>query len=520
MANYADYIQFPDTVINGNYVERYAFPDSTGVYTDSVAWYRTPEGYKVVDRADAKLYKQDHPEGKPYVTKTYSENERQKLFNDAFGKSKLEDVEQKSDGGILSQAPKELVELVQAAMSDEGAAQKLSQLMSQRPDLTDMVEQIAAELQGAQAMKCGGRVKKKALGSKLVKTQKAKCGCELKKVGGRLVEVDSCTGLPIHRNGGNVAKFQSPWATLSYFSNAANLTYPQPTAQAQPDTTSSQVNPEAKKSFDAGKLYVPGQKQPGKSENKVVATPLFTDPNLRSLAQRQQWVMDNKDYLMANGWSQDDVDNYKGQTAAINYKLRDAINAKAAWDAEQAKVPTTRTYSNSQLLGMTNNAVNAAELTEEDKARRDKLMEYQNARNQALTFKGNRYDNEQQYNAAVDKYNLAQAGQAAATRQSNMQQSAGDNPRRQAAFDLMGKVMSGSQNFFDLSNREQRQLRRMRNRDMRNGLYTDEKSAKAFYTPRPDVAGYFKGNAALTEQQLNANKFNSGGQFNYDNYLN
>jgi hypothetical protein len=48
------------------------------------------------------------------------------LFNDAFGKSKLEDVEQKSDGGILSQAPKELVELVQAAMSDESAAQKLS----------------------------------------------------------------------------------------------------------------------------------------------------------------------------------------------------------------------------------------------------------------------------------------------------------------------------------------------------------------------------------------------------------
>jgi hypothetical protein len=57
MENYADYIQFPDTMINGNYVERYAFPDSTGMYTDSTAWYRTPEGYKVVDRTDAKLYK-------------------------------------------------------------------------------------------------------------------------------------------------------------------------------------------------------------------------------------------------------------------------------------------------------------------------------------------------------------------------------------------------------------------------------------------------------------------------------
>ena len=209
MANYADYIQFPDTMINGNYVERYAFPDSTGMYTDSTAWYRTPEGYKVVDRSDAKLYKQDHPEGRPYVAQTYSEDERQKLFNDAFGKSKIEDVEQKSDGGILSQAPKELVELVQAAMNDESAAKKLSQLMSQRPDLTDMVEQIAAELQGTQEMKCGGRVKKKALGSKLIKTQKAKCGCELKKIGGRLIEVDSCTGLPVHRNGGNVVKLQN-----------------------------------------------------------------------------------------------------------------------------------------------------------------------------------------------------------------------------------------------------------------------------------------------------------------------
>lgn len=216
MANYADYIQFPDTMINGNYVERYAFPDSTGMYTDSVAWYRTPEGYKVADRTDAKLYKQDHPEGRPYVAKTYSEDERQKLFNDAFGKSKLDGVEQKSDGGILSQAPKELVELVQAAMSDESAAQQLSELKSKRPDLTDMIDQIIAELQGAQTMKCGGRVKKKALGSKLIKAKKASCGCILKKVGGRLIEVDSCTGLPVHRNGASIKKFESPAGALDF----------------------------------------------------------------------------------------------------------------------------------------------------------------------------------------------------------------------------------------------------------------------------------------------------------------
>jgi hypothetical protein len=42
------------------------------------------------------------------------------------------------------------------------------------------------------------------MGSKLVKAEKAKCGCALKKVGGRLIEVDTCTGLPIHRNGGHI----------------------------------------------------------------------------------------------------------------------------------------------------------------------------------------------------------------------------------------------------------------------------------------------------------------------------
>lgn len=62
--------------------------------------------------------------------------------------------------------------------------------------------------QAVTSNKCGGRVKKKALGSKLIKTQKAKCGCELKKVGGRLIEIDSCTGLPVHKVGGEVQKFE------------------------------------------------------------------------------------------------------------------------------------------------------------------------------------------------------------------------------------------------------------------------------------------------------------------------
>jgi hypothetical protein len=71
------------------------------------------------------------------------------------------------------------------------------------------------ELQGqSPAMKCGGRVKKKQLGEKIVKAKKASCGCQLKKVGGRLIEVDGCTGLPVHRTGAAIKKFEDPAGPL------------------------------------------------------------------------------------------------------------------------------------------------------------------------------------------------------------------------------------------------------------------------------------------------------------------
>jgi hypothetical protein len=68
-----------------------------------------------------------------------------------------------------------------------------------------IVEKLGVPLQ-----KCGGRTKKKEMGSKIIKTGKAKCGCALKKVGGRLIETDSCTGLPIHRTGAAIQTFKSP----------------------------------------------------------------------------------------------------------------------------------------------------------------------------------------------------------------------------------------------------------------------------------------------------------------------
>lgn len=228
MANYAEYIPLPDTSvmyapIQGIDsvkvpVERYV-KTVDGTPVDSTAVYHTPDGWLVTDNhgKESGLYWQDHPEGKAQKVKALSEEERKQTFDKAFGKSKILD-----NGGILSQAPKELVELVQAAMSDESAAKKLSQLMSQRPDLTDMVEQIAAELQGAQAMKCGGRVKKKQLGEKIVKAKKASCGCQLKKVGGRLIEVDGCTGLPVHKTGDKIQYAKFGDGIKRFFTNFAN----------------------------------------------------------------------------------------------------------------------------------------------------------------------------------------------------------------------------------------------------------------------------------------------------------
>lgn len=211
MVNYAEYIQLPDTSvmyapIQGVDsvkvpVERYV-KTVDGTPVDSTAVYHTPDGWLVTNNhgKESGLYWQDHPEGKAQKVKTLSEEERVKTFNKAFGKDKSKAL---ADGGVLSQAPKELVELVQAAMSNEDAAKKLSQLISQRPELKGVVEQIVTELQSPQTMKCGGSVKKKQMGDKINRKKmmaKGGCPCVLHKVGGKLIEIDSCTGLPVHKN--------------------------------------------------------------------------------------------------------------------------------------------------------------------------------------------------------------------------------------------------------------------------------------------------------------------------------
>ena len=121
-------------------------------------------------------------------------------------------------GGQAPQAPQigeeELVQLVKEVVSgNQEAIGILEQLLQANPQLKDTVSQIAQSLQQqAQSMKCGGRVKKKALGSKITPKKimaKGGCPCMIKKVGGRLIEVDSCTELPVHKSGGDIVKLQN-----------------------------------------------------------------------------------------------------------------------------------------------------------------------------------------------------------------------------------------------------------------------------------------------------------------------
>lgn len=212
------------------------------------------------------------------------------------------------NGGILEQAPKELVDLVMKAMSgDVESGKSLSTLIQQNPEAEGIVQQIAEALTSNNSpttMKCGGRVQKAEGGDKVnlpsIKTRKLegkelsfvestsagrtkideykdkegnkyryaeftdpkgnvhkeyifngkkhkseelheedmkkftkstkkaerglkiggpKCSCAIKKVGGRLIEVDSCTGLPVYRTGAAIKKFQVPAETLQYTSN-------------------------------------------------------------------------------------------------------------------------------------------------------------------------------------------------------------------------------------------------------------------------------------------------------------
>ena len=124
------------------------------------------------------------------------------------------------EGGAAEDQMGQVVSQVIAALKQnpEETLKKLREMGEQGEQLFEMAVQSDPELQEmfSQSMKCGGKVrpkvKKAKCGKKLQEGDKIKkvstgCSCQLKKVGGRLIEVDSCTGMPIHRDGG-VMKFQ------------------------------------------------------------------------------------------------------------------------------------------------------------------------------------------------------------------------------------------------------------------------------------------------------------------------
>jgi len=60
-------------------------------------------------------------------------------------------------------------------------------------------------MQGAQQMKCGGKAKKAKKAQRGLPIKP--CKCKLARVGGKIMEVDSCTGLPIKKKGGEINFF-------------------------------------------------------------------------------------------------------------------------------------------------------------------------------------------------------------------------------------------------------------------------------------------------------------------------
>lgn len=104
------------------------------------------------------------------------------------------------NGGVVEQ----ITQLVQAAINgDQEANNTIQQIMQaaksgdqQAQQIVTMIQKITTDLQNNQGIavqKCGGKMKKK----KVKKISKGGCPCMLKKVGGKLIEVDSCTNLPI-----------------------------------------------------------------------------------------------------------------------------------------------------------------------------------------------------------------------------------------------------------------------------------------------------------------------------------
>lgn len=109
-------------------------------------------------------------------------------------------------GGSAQSMQQQIAALVSAASNgDKNAQQQIQQIAAaaqqgdpQAQQIMQMIQQLTQSnveqaQDGAGRFKCGGSIKKKAK----VRKGKNGCACVLKKMGGRLIEIDSCTEKPI-----------------------------------------------------------------------------------------------------------------------------------------------------------------------------------------------------------------------------------------------------------------------------------------------------------------------------------
>lgn len=121
------------------------------------------------------------------------------------------------EGGVTADPMQEIQALVEAAIGGDQQAQSAIKEIMQRaqqgdPQAQQYAQVIQEMMQGAQQMKCGGKAKaKKAQRGLPIKP----CKCKLARVGGKIMEVDSCTGLPYKKKGGLI-QYAQPGKKLEY----------------------------------------------------------------------------------------------------------------------------------------------------------------------------------------------------------------------------------------------------------------------------------------------------------------
>lgn len=265
-------------------------------------------------------------------------------------------VDYMQEGGQID--PMQAIEqLVMAAMNnDQSAIQQINEIM-QRAQQGDPEAQKAASLiqqmmEQTQSMKCGGKTKKakKAQMGLPIK----KCPCQLKRIGGRIVEVDGCTGLPYKKNGGNIqyardgVYFRNPFSSWQEFQGQfvypVKLAYnfgkriyrwmesdpnnnPQPVAKQTPDATRTKTQEEVDKMISDSregvkKLQENQQVTPEEPAEKAQQEPpkqpstykgYFAENGLgeyQSWQARKQFINDNKQWLTDQGFN---VNGYTGR---------------------------------------------------------------------------------------------------------------------------------------------------------------------------------------------------------------